>query len=172
MTGNGTTEKRSSKAEGTDALPRRPTIERVGRFSGKLYLVLLDNKDRPSIRAGRSLWALQQELEYRPGEDEEELIVLPRGFVTDLTSVPRVVWSFYPPDGPWAKAAVVHDFLYCTKGTGEWHSHRGITRNRPYSRKEADDLLKQAMADRRIGSWEQFVIWSAVRLFGGGGWGK
>lgn len=172
MTGKRTTPRPSSKAEEPNTLPRRPTIERVGRFSGKLYLVLLDNKDRPSVRAGRSLWALQQELEYRPGEGEEELIVIPRGFVTDLTSVPRLVWSFYPPDGPWAKAAVIHDFLYFTKGTGEWHSHRGITRPRPYSRKVADDILKQAMADRKIGAWEQLVIWLAVRVFGGGGWGK
>jgi hypothetical protein len=160
-----------SQSDGLD-LPARPRIERVGRFSGKLYLVLLDNKDRPSTRAGRSLWALQRELEYRPGDGDEELIIIPRGFVTDLTSVPRIVWSFYPPDGPWAKAAVIHDFLYFTSGTGVWHTHRGITRAAPYSRIEADDILKQAMADRKIGKWEQLVIWTAVRLGGAGGWGR
>lgn len=103
-------------------LPGRPKTDRFGRFAGKLVLVLLDNKDGPSIRNGRSLWAVQRALEYQVGDDPEELIIVPAGFVTDLASVPRMVWSFYPPDGPWAKAAIIHDFLYWTKGTGDWHS--------------------------------------------------
>lgn len=152
-------------------LPGRPKTDRFGRFAGKLVLVLLDNKDGPSIRNGRSLWAVQRALEYQAGDNPEELIVVPPGFVTDLASVPQLVWTFYPPDGPWAKAAVIHDFLYWTKGTGEWHDHVGITRDKPYSRKEADDILKEAMADRKVGKWERFVIWSSVRLGGGGGWG-
>lgn len=152
-------------------LPARPQTDRSGRFAGKLVLVLLDNKDGPSIRAGRSLWAVQRALEYQAGADLNELIIVPPGFVTDLASVPRAVWSFYPPDGPWAKAAIIHDFLYATKGTGEWHKHRGITRAVPYSRKEADDILKEAMADRKVGNWEQVVIWSSVRFGGAGGWG-
>jgi hypothetical protein len=152
-------------------LPARPRTDRSGRFAGKLVLVLLDNKDAPSIRAGRSLWAVQRALEYQVGNDPTELIVVPPGFVTDLASVPRAVWSFYPPDGPWAKAAIIHDFLYTTKGTGTWHAHVGITRAEPYSRKEADDILKEAMADRKVGKWEQSVIWSSVRLGGAGGWG-
>lgn len=152
-------------------IPGRPKTDRSGRFAGKLVLVLLDNKDGPSIRNGRSLWAVQRALEYQVGNDPEEIIVVPAGFVTDLASVPRLVWSFYPPDGPWAKAAIIHDFLYWTKGTGEWHGRAGITRAEPYSRKEADDILKEAMADRSVGKWEQFVIWASVRLGGGAGWG-
>lgn len=152
-------------------LPNRPRSDRSGRFAGKLVLVLLDNRDGPAIRNGRSLWAVQRPLEYRTG-DGDELIVVPPGFVTDLASVPRFVWSFYPPDGPWAKAAIIHDFLYFSRGTGVWHDEVGITRERPYSRKEADDILKEAMADRKVGRWEQFVIWASVRLGGAGGWGK
>lgn len=97
---------------------------------------------------------------------------MPAGFVTDLASVPRVVWSFYPPDGPWAKAAVIHDFLYATKGTGAWHERLGITRTKPYTRAEADDILLEGMVDRNIGRWERFVIWIAVRAGGAGGWGR
>lgn len=156
----------------TGKLPARPKSDRSGRFAGKLVLVLLDNKDGPSTRAGRSLWGVQRALEYQTGDDPKELIIVPPGFVTDLASVPRVVWSFYPPDGPWAKAAVIHDFLYATKGTGTWHTQCGITRADPYSRKEADDILKEAMADRNVGKWEQGVIWTSVRLGGAGGWGR
>ena len=87
----------------------------MSRFDGKLVLVLLDNRDAPAIRAGRSLWALQRDLSYTTG-DTSDVITVPAGFVTDLASIPRLVWSFYPPDGPWVKAAIIHDFLYDTQG--------------------------------------------------------
>jgi len=141
----------------------------MSRFEGKLYLVLLDNRDAPAIKAGRSLWALQRPLTYRAGPKAEPIKV-PAGYVTDLASIPRLVWSLYPPDGPWVKAAVVHDFLYDTQGDGRWNRSRGVARRRPYSRKDADDILREGMADRGIGWWEQFVIWASVRLGGGGGW--
>lgn len=97
---------------------------------------------------------------------------MPASFVTDLASIPRAVWSFYPPDGPWVKAAVIHDFLYATKGVGVWgKKHVGITRATPYTRAEADNILREAMVDRGIGAWERNVIWSAVRAGGAGGWG-
>jgi len=142
----------------------------MSRFSGKLYLVLLDNKSAPAIRSGRSLWALQKELTYQTGPDKEEVINVPAGFVTDLASIPRPIWSFFPPDGPWVKGAIVHDFLYYTQGTGEWYGRRGIVREQPYTRAESDGILREAMADRGIGAWAKFVIWSAVRLGGWIGW--
>lgn len=139
----------------------------MGRFGGKLVLVLLDNKYQPSIRSGRSLWALQRDLTYQTGTNLSEIITVPAGFVTDLTSVPRVFWSFVPPDGPWVKAAVIHDFLYYTQGDGVWFKRTGISRPKPYDRREADDILREAMADRRNHPVFQSIIWLAVRL---GGW--
>jgi hypothetical protein len=55
----------------------------------------------------------------------------PAGFVTDLASIPRPIWSFFPPDGPWVKGAIVHDFLYYTQGSGDWYGRHGITRGSP-----------------------------------------
>jgi hypothetical protein len=52
-----------------------------------------------------------------------------------------------------------------------WHGRIGVNRPEPYSRKEADDILREAMEDRGVGGWERFVIWAAVRLGGSGGWG-
>ena len=66
---------------------------------------------------------------------------------------------------------MIHDFLCVTRGTGELSKRAGITRATPCSRKEADDILTEAMADRRIRKWEQLVIWLSVRLGGAGGWG-
>lgn len=142
------------------------------RFGGKLVLVLLDRKLEPSTKGGRSLWGLQRPLTYRPGEPGEEITV-PAGFVTDLASIPRWAWVLLPPDGPWVKGAIIHDFLYATGGTGVWKRHPpGITRAQPYSRAEADRILRQAIHNRGVGVIKRNIIWAAVRVGGRAGWGS
>lgn len=152
----------------------------VSRFSGegeekakgKLYLVLLDDKAEPSIRAGRSLWALTKTITYTPSNGTDSITV-PKGFVTDLASIPRWAWNILPPDGPWAKAAVIHDFLYYTHGTGVWDRHPStLTRSQPYTRAEADWILRDAMRDRCVGVTSRNIIYMAVRAGGGGAWGR
>jgi len=157
--------------------PRRqrviPPPNWVDRFGGKLVLVLLDNKLRPSLKGGRSLWGLQRPLTYRPGDDPGEEITVPAGFVTDLASIPRWAWVLLPPDGPWVKAAIIHDFLYATGGDGVWKRHSpGITRAEPYTRAEADKILRQAMHNRGVDVVRRNIIWAAVRVGGWAGWGK
>ncbi|WP_298161152.1 DUF1353 domain-containing protein [Brevundimonas sp.] len=43
--------------------------------------------------------------------------LVPAGFVTDFASMPRLVRRRYPAFGPWARAAIPHDWSYLTKGT-------------------------------------------------------
>jgi len=78
-----------------------------------------------------------------------------------------------PPDGPWVKGAVIHDFLYATRGTGIWKKHpSGNSRAEPYSRAEADWILRDALRNRGVDVVRRNIIWLAVRIGGGGGWGK
>lgn len=144
----------------------------VNRFGGKLVLVLLDNKYAPSIRSGRSLWALYHPLSYRPSNGED-VVTVPQGFRTDLASVPRWAWALIPPDGPWVKGAVVHDYLYKTKGTGIWYQQPlGITRAMPYTRAEADWIFRDALANRGVDWLRRNILWLSVRLGGVCGWGR
>lgn len=146
--------------------------QHVDRFSGKLVLVLLDDKEHGAVRDGRSLWGVHDGLTYRTSIGGEATITVQPGFVTDLASIPRLVWTIYPPDGPWVKAAIIHDYLYGTSGTGVWKNHpSSISRATPYTRAEADDILREAMANRGVGLATRNVIWSAVRVGGAGGWG-
>lgn len=41
-----------------------------------------------------------------------DIIVIPKGFVWDLSSVPRFLWGLFPPDGNFELASLIHDFLY------------------------------------------------------------
>lgn len=90
-----------------------------------------------------------------PGQERYQAVTVPPGFVTDFASIPRMFWSVLRPDGEYAYAAVVHDYLYWTQ-----------TR----SREEADDILKMAMEDFEIGPAKAGVIYNAVRLGGQAAW--
>ena len=43
------------------------------------------------------------------------IVVIPEGFVWDLSSAPRFLWGLFPPDGDFEFASLIHDYLYKTK---------------------------------------------------------
>lgn len=90
-----------------------------------------------------------------PGQERYKAVTVPKGFVTDLASIPRIFFSALRPDGEYAYAAVVHDYLYWTQ-----------TR----SRDEADDILKIAMEDFKVGTVTVGAIYAAVRVAGKTAW--
>ena len=80
-------------------------------------------------------------------------IEVPADYVTDLASVPRVLWSVFPPHGRYAKAAIVHDYLYSNAiGTKTW----------------ADQVFLEAMTILNVPRWRRWLMYQAVRLFGRG----
>lgn len=80
---------------------------------------------------------------------------IPRGFITDFASVPRVLWWLFPPMGRYGKAALVHDYLYYTKDV---------------SRVEADRIFLHAMLMMGVARWKAHLMYIAVRLFGWTRW--
>ncbi len=90
-----------------------------------------------------------------PGQNFSRVVV-PEGFVTDLASVPQWLWgSGYRPEGPYAYAAIIHDYLY-------WIQER--------PKAEADLILKFAMEDSKVDSSTITKIYEAVHLLGGRAW--
>src|SRR5262249_35732270 len=49
---------------------------------------------------------------WTPAAYREKSIMVPRGFVTDFASVPRLFWSLLPPIGRYGYAALFHDYVY------------------------------------------------------------
>jgi hypothetical protein len=84
-------------------------------------------------------------------------VSVPAGFVTDLASIPTVLWSELPPAARYSYAAIIHDYLY-------WFQ--------PCSREEADAVLKAAMEDMKVSAPKILIIYNAVRVAGGGAWNK
>lgn len=78
-------------------------------------------------------------------------IVVPSGFETDFASVPRVFRFLFTGHDRTRQAAVIHDYLYRT-GTG--------------SRKWADKVFLQAMAEAQVPTWKRYSMYAAVRAGG------
>jgi hypothetical protein len=99
-------------------------------------------------------WVLLADFAYHVGEyPSERVSVVPAGTVTDLASVPRLLWAIFPPHGRYAKAAIVHDYLYAQAiGT----------------KAEADSIFNEAMAVLGVPKWRRRAMYAAVRWFGRG----
>lgn len=82
-------------------------------------------------------------------------VVVPRGFVTDFASIPRWLTALLPPDGRYAEAAVVHDWLYAIGTPGD-----------QAGRRRADILFAVAMRESGVGWFVRALLFLGVRLGG------
>lgn len=126
---------------------------------------------RPLTRNGRCTWILLHSVTYDVGtEGSGVTVTAPVGLITDLASIPWPARGLLPPDGPWVKAALIHDYMYFVSGYAAERLPGGIYQG--LERKDADDILKEAMEVLGVPAWKREVIYRAVRLFGGRGWGS
>jgi len=102
------------------------------------------------LRDGKR-WEVLENFGYYIGNNDQEMIIVPRGFITDLASVPRVFHSFIPPWGKYGQAAILHDYLYETK---------------KYPKKIADKIFYDAMGVLRVPKWKRTIMYLAVKWFG------
>lgn len=82
---------------------------------------------------------------------------VPKGFATDLASVPPFFWAIYPPTGRYAYAAVVHDYMYWTQTT---------------TKQVADDVMYAAMRDAGTDETAIGDFRTALTLAGGSAWSR
>lgn len=96
------------------------------------------------------------------------MIRVPAGFSTDAASVPPAVKFYIDDDDPdILYAAVIHDWLYFNHGfTDEGGRHNSL------DRKQADEVLREAMLACGAPRFKTWVAWKAVRIFGGAAWKK
>ena len=102
--------------------------------------------------------------------NKTETITVPKGFVTDLASVPRAMWAFIAPFDV-ARAAIVHDLLYKTIRQYRWKMKDKEDKELVNKAKIASDkvfLLGMHDAEPKIPGWKSYSSWKAVDLFGNG----
>jgi len=97
-------------------------------------------------------WALLEKFEYYLGDTDSGIsIKVPKGFVTDLCSVPQCLWFVLPPWGRYGKAAVLHDFLY---------------RDQRFARILCDAMFFESMTVLNVVPWKKWFLYISVRLLG------
>ncbi len=99
-------------------------------------------------------WVLIDPIPTRIGVSTE-IITVPKGFVTDLASIPRIFWSAFPKTGPYMSAAMLHDYLY-------WDQR--------CSRAEADRIFDIEMKSYGVNDTSRKLIFAAVSEFGAQAW--
>lgn len=99
-------------------------------------------------------WLLTESIPTRIGVSDE-VITVPKGFVTDLASIPRLFWSLLPKTGPYMSAAILHDYLY-------WDQR--------CTRAEADQIFDIEMKSYGVSETSRSLIFSAVSDFGAAAW--
>ena len=118
--------------------------------------------DGTNPRAGEDLYLTGAafRVAWTDGQGASTEIIVPPGFVTDLTSVPPFFRQFVSRAGPWLEAAIVHDYLYVA-----WQSvpDRGA---RPADRRFADRIMLAVMKASNVGIVRRTAIFLAVRLGG------
>ena len=97
----------------------------------------------------------------------KNVVSVPKGYITDLASVPRFCWAFIAPFDV-ARAAVIHDILYEKINTA-YKGEKILTKHdRERYRKVADDVFKEGMesAVPPVPKWKIWAAYNAVRVFG------
>ncbi|WP_079942170.1 DUF1353 domain-containing protein [Salmonella enterica] len=115
----------------------------MSRFTTPAILEMLDHYR----------WRVHEPFAFYLSDDNSDIIEVPAGFVTDLATVPRIFWTLLPPDGKYAKAAIIHDYLYD---------------NALRTKREADRIFLDGMTVLGVPKWKRTVMYWAVRLFGRG----
>lgn len=104
-------------------------------------LVLSDHKPNE--------WVVESELAYL---HEGERISVPKGFITDLASIPKIFRNVLNVNGKSRKPAVLHDYLYCSK---------------IFERSVADYIFYKALVSEGMNAIIARTYWAGVRA---GGW--
>ena len=104
-------------------------------------LVLSDHKPNE--------WVVESELAYL---HEGERISVPKGFITDLASIPKIFRNVLNVNGKSRKPAVLHDYLYCSK---------------IFERSVADYIFYKALVSEVMNAIIARTYWAGVRA---GGW--
>ena len=84
-------------------------------------------------------------------------VTVPKGFVSDLTTVPRILWRLIPPHGRYRAAAILHDYLY---------------KEQKPLRRTVDEIFNVVMKRLGVGYWQRWLLYAGVRIGGWWAWRK
>lgn len=122
---------------------------------------------RSEKQVGDFSWELSRQLQVSLSNGES--IVIPKGFKTDLSSIPEFWWGVQKPFGDFILAPIVHDWMYRTRYKEE---ELGRHEARLFADKEMLIISKKTNSLKWHNKLDNLVRYWGVRLFGGYTWKK
>ena len=90
------------------------------------------------------------------------VITVPKGYITDLASIPWIAQCIIPKLGKQNRSSVVHDYLY----------EVGSINGKKITREIADKIYFGLMKSRKVSAWNRHIQYRALRMFGFIAWNK
>lgn len=120
----------------------------------------IENSAAPFVRAfaDGANWMLQSPLIYQIGQNPADVVIVPRGFITDFASVPqplRALRDLMPSTDRYGIPSLVHDYLY-------WRQD--------CTRDQADNIMEIALKEAGVSLVERKVVHEGIRQFGQSAW--
>jgi len=118
-----------------------------------------------NLPGNNELYQLEEDfsLTFLDENNQRHELTVPKGFVCDGSSIPRLLWTFIGlhKDGKNREPSLVHDWLYM---------HQGKLPEREYSRKEADRLYYDMLLAYKVPNKKAWRSFKGVRFFGNKHW--
>jgi hypothetical protein len=142
-----------------DVVPKRIRAKLMRDLTVADLLALIDEDLLADISYLPSIdkWILKRDYYWYDAKRDRQMVI-PRGFVFDLASIPKQLWWAIGPHQLSVEAALVHDWLYAHAG----HLPGGVV----YTRHEADLLFLEMMRGFGIRKTRRLAAYHAVRIFG------
>lgn len=116
-------------------------------------------------------WKITETYEFHCGDAYSGLFArVPKGFVTDLASIPLGVRWLIPKAGKNAQAAAFHDILYKTGAMIMRVDDN--EKSVPVSRGMCDAMMYQAMRALSVKWWRRELIYRGLQIGGWVSWSK
>ena len=169
--------------------------KKIRYLSGRTEMARFDSLMKATFNPPRN-WTLLEDLKFYSDEltkkdaemlrwcgievrnstkTKQYIVTIPKGYVTDMASVPRGCWAFIAPFDV-ARAAVVHDILYEKINTQyKIVNESAAAEDGPVNKKErevyreiADHVFLEGMnaSEPPVPSWKKYAAYWAVRVFG------
>ena len=107
------------------------------------------------------IWILNEDIEVLLTDGRT--ILIPKGFETDLSSIPRFLWGILKPFDKGLLGDVIHDYLWEDK-MAETLYFDSAYKAQLFSDRERDFWRKKLAKEFKIKNW---VTYKALRIWGG-----
>lgn len=115
--------------------------------------------NKASTDLGVDYWVVNKQFTCVLDSAKMQYVIIPKGFLTDGASVPRIFWTFFPRWGKYGQAACVHDFLCEYLIISDNGKIRSITRE------ECDKYFLKLMIEMDVGKTKRLFMYWGVSMF-------